>query len=117
MLFLIKHKKIILICIAILVLLGLTYDYAATKGNLHVANLKITTLEDANKLQEKQLDDYFEKSTRLEMQLTRANYERLEVIKNLSADIKVIKNKRPPVICAEAITWAVENKGDLSWPK
>ena len=46
-----------------------------------------------------------------------AETKRLQIITDFAKQVNIIKNQTPPTDCKDAISWAVQNKADLSWKK
>ena len=42
--------------------------------------------------------------------------KRLAIISALSNQVNNIRKQEPPKDCQKAVEWAIQNKGDLSWP-
>jgi len=58
-----------------------------------------------------------EESTRdLEKNHRDAEKKRLSIISTLTNQVNNIRIQEPPKDCQKAIEWAVQNKGDISWP-
>lgn len=45
-----------------------------------------------------------------------AEIKRLAIIASMSNQINNMRKQEPPKDCQKAIDWAVQNKGDMSWP-
>jgi len=109
--------KDILIAIILAALSYLAYDYGSLKSKIALQEHKYDIVLSENKKLNTTIDDLKKASDEQQKRVDGANKERSAIIVEMTKTINTLSAQKPPTECKQAIEWAVQNKGDLAWPK